>query len=71
MEQAVLPDFVTEIGPYAFRDDIRLEKIVIPASLRQWDRSVIRRCPGLREIENHSGLVCEAYQYDKCITGGG
>lgn len=59
------------IGPYVFGDDIRLEKSVISAFLRQWDQSVIRRCPGLREIENHSGLVCEAYQYDKCITGGG
>ena len=67
LEQAVLPDSVMEIGPYAFADDIRLEKIVIPASLRQWDQSVIRRCPGLREIENRSGLVCGVYRYDKCI----
>ncbi len=68
LKQALLPDSLEEIGAYAFEDDIRLEKIVIPSSLLQWDKSAIRRCPSLKEVENHSALSCEMYQFGKCIT---
>lgn len=68
LEQALLPDSVEEIGAYAFEDDIRLEKIVIPSSLLRWDKTAVRRCPGLKEVENHSGLSCEMYRFDECIT---
>ena len=68
LKQALLPDSLEEIGAYAFEDDIRLEKIVIPSSLLQWDKSAIRRCPSLKEVENHSALSCEMYRFGKCIT---
>lgn len=68
LEQALLPDSVEEIGACAFEDDIRLKKIIIPASLLDWDQSVTRRCFGLKEVENHSGLSCDVYRFGKRIT---
>ncbi len=68
LEEVVLPDSVTEIGAYAFTDCPKLEKIVLPASLKSWDPSILEGCLGLKEIVNRSQVECEIPWYKKNVT---
>ncbi len=68
LQEVNLPDSVRRIESHAFSDCFRLKKLVVPANLRSWEPTIVKECPSLQTIENHSKLSCEIPWYKKDVT---
>lgn len=63
---SVIPDCVTEIGHYAFRECEGLEKITIPSNVQKIGREAFSRCANLKELVIENGVqevFYGAFQY--------
>lgn len=51
IEEAVLPESITQVRSFAFHNDKNLRKLSITDHIRDWYQGVIRQCGSLRQIE--------------------
>ena len=55
-QTTIIPECVTEIGPFAFCGQTKLTKIVIPSTVKKIDAYAFDGCEGLIEIDIKEGL---------------
>ncbi|MBP5416969.1 MAG: leucine-rich repeat protein [Clostridiales bacterium] len=59
MEEMHLPDSVTEIGGYAFRDCYKMRKIRIPSGVKTIGENILQGCWGLEKVIAPTPYVCK------------
>ena len=55
-QTTIIPECVTEIGPFAFCGQIFLAKLIVPSSVKKIDAYAFDGCKGLIEIDIKEGL---------------
>ena len=71
LNEIVIPDGITEIGPYAFSGQTDIESIVLPKTLKTIGTYAFNNCVGLKSVVFETGSVIDkidTYAFNGCTS---